>query len=242
MKGSIWFLALSFLVVACSSTKADETVFGNSPDGGTGFSVSNDGQLSWTGGAVEFTPSEGVNVDSITLWLSDYTGWHGQTINVGIYYNSDNAALNPGTATNYPSQQILGFSSAAPNDGSLSSFTFSNPTGIPISNPTGSTLLAEGTPYWLVVTADGKPGNYTLAATWVGGGITTGEAVYDGSDEYDVYDGSFNSSDALPAFTINAVPEPGFAALMSIPLLLGITRTFYRNRKSGTKVSSTKAK
>jgi hypothetical protein len=232
MKGNAWFLAVYFLIVICYSTKADEPVFGNSPDGGTGFSISNYGQLSLMGGAVEFTPFENIYVDSITLWLSDYTGQHGQAIYVGIYYNSDDSALNPGTASNFPGQQILSFSSAAPNDGSTYSFTFSNPTGTPINNPTDSTLLAAGTSYWLVVTSEGRPDGFTSEANWVGGGITTGEAAYDGSDDYKVSGESYDSSCVLPAFTINAVPEPGFAALMSIPLLLGITRTLYRNRKS----------
>jgi hypothetical protein len=230
MKGNARFLVLYFLIVICWSTKADEPVFGDSPDGGTGFSISNYGQLSLMGGAVEFTPLENIYVDSITLWLSDYSGQHGQTIYVGIYYNSDNPALNPGTATNFPSEQILSFSSAAPNDGSPSSFTFSNPTGTPINNPTDSTLLAAGTPYWLVVTSEGRPDGFTSEANWVGGGTTTGEAAYDGSDDYKVSDDSYDSSCVMPAFTVNAVPEPGFAALMSIPLVLGLGRAIYRRR------------
>lgn len=236
MKGSTRFLAVFFLIVICSSTKADEPVFGNSPDGGNGFSISNYGQLSLTGGAVEFTPLENIYVDSITLWLSDYSGQHGQTIYVGIYYNSDDPALNPGTANNFPGQQILSFSPAAPNGGSTYSFTFSNPTGIPVSNPTGSTLLAEGTPYWLVVTSEGRPDGYTSEANWVGGGITTGEAAYDSSDEYNVSGDSYNSSCVLPAFTINAVPEPGFAALISIPLAFGFGRTLYKTGSRSLKL------
>src|SRR5215469_320010 len=141
MKGITRFLIASMLIAICSSMKADEAVFGNSPGNGNGFSISTYGQLSSSGGAVEFTPQQNIYVDSITLWLNYYTGLHGQTIIAGIYDNSDNPAFNPGTATNFPWQQILSFSSPAPNDGSLASFTFSNPTGTPIYNPANSTLL-----------------------------------------------------------------------------------------------------
>lgn len=234
MKGNAEFLFVSFLVILCSSAKADVPVFENSPDDETGFSITVLGQLSSSGGAVEFTPQEDIYVDSITLWLSDYTGQHGQTIIAGLYYNSDDSAFNPGTATDYPWDQILSFSSPAPNDGSLDPFTFSNPTGTPIYNPTGSTLLSAGTPYWLVVTAEVKPdGNHMpVAANWVGGGTPTGEASYDGSDTYNVSGSSFDSSSVVPAFTINSVPEPGFAALMSIPLVFRLGRAFYKRRMS----------
>lgn len=234
MKGNIQFLAIPLLLFLSSSAKADVPVFGNSPDGGPGFSISTLGQLSSSGGAVEFTPSEDIYVDSVTLWLSDYTGQHNQTIFAGIYNNNDNPVFNLGTANDYPWQQILSFSPAAPNDGSLASFNFSNPTGTPIYNPTGSTLLSANTPYWLVVTAEGQPGNnMPVVANWVGGGTPTGEASYDGSDYYNVYGGSYDSSSALPAFTIDIVPEPDFTALMGIPLLIGIAWRFYRNRNSG---------
>lgn len=234
MKGNIQFLVISFLFFLSLSAKADVPVFGNSPDGGTGFSISVLGQLSSSGGAVEFTPQENIYVDSVTLWLSDYNGQHGQTIIAGIYNNNDDHAFNPGTATNYPWQQILSFSSPAPNDGSQEPFTFSNPTGTPIYNPTGSTLLSAGTPYWLVVTAEAKQegNNMAVAASWVGGGTPTGEASYDGSDTYNVYGSSYDSCSVLPAFTINIVPEPGFAALMSIPLFFGFGRAFYKRQTS----------
>ena len=231
VKRNVQFLVLLFLIAICISANADAPVFGNSPGNGTGFNISVYNQLSLYGGAVEFTPQENINLSSVTLWLSGYNGQYGQTINVGIYGNSDNSFYNPGTARNFPWTQILGFSSPAPNDGSLAAFTFSNPYWSPAYNPNGSTFLSANTPYWLVVTSGGRPGNYTCAANWTEGGALTGNAMYNGSDNYNVYGGAFDSSSVMPAFTINTIPEPGFASLMSIPLLFGIVWALKRNRK-----------
>jgi hypothetical protein len=215
------FFALFFIMSL--TAKADVPIFGNSPGDGTGFDVVVYNQLSLSGGAVEFTPRQNINLSSVTLWLSDYTGQYNQTINAGIYYNNcGNSFNNQGTATYFPGALVLGLSSPAPNDGSLAPFTF--------SDPSGSTVLSANTGYWLVVTASGQPGDYLYDSNWVAGETPTGDAVYDRSDNYNVNNGTFDSSSVLPAFTLNAVPEPGSAALMGLSFLLLGGCALYKRR------------
>jgi hypothetical protein len=228
-----WVPAALFLATGVAA-KADVSVFGNSPNGGNGFGIAVYNQLSLSGGAVEFTPSQNIDLSSVTLWLSGYTGQYGQSIYANIWQNS---------SANAPYTPYLSLGSSSHNDGSLAAFTFSSLLANPYTDPTGSTVLSANSSYWLVVTASGQPGNYMAGADWVGGNAPTGPATYDGADNYNVYGGSFSSSSSLPAFSLNSessptflqeVPEPGTTALMSIPAIMGIGRKLYRSRKSGS--------
>jgi hypothetical protein len=219
------------LSATCMVTKADVPVFGNSPNGTSGFNIIIYNTSMDIGAAVEFTPTENINVSSITLWLSGYTGTGGQTMDVGIYSNS---SFQIGTATNTPYTDLLNFTSPGANDGSLAAFTFTNPTGTPGGNPSGSTLLSANTHYWLAIDSQEIQGSgYYGDAVWVTGGTPTGDATYNGSVVYNhLPSTSINTSSITPAFTINAVPEPGFASLMGLPLVFFVGRSVYKRWKS----------
>lgn len=220
--------ALVILLAACLMTKADVPVFGNSTNGTSGINIIVRAGSSIQEAAIEFTPLENIDLSSVTVWLSGYNGMYGQTVFAGIYNNSSGNTF--GNAPNIPGNQLLGFTSPAANDGSLASFTFSNPTGTPY-NPTDSTILSANTPYWLLIGATGEPGSYEDDnQLWTIGGTPTGSAVYDGTVIYSVPGPNYNTSSIIPAFTINAVPEPGVAALLSIPVVFGLGRILYRRR------------
>jgi hypothetical protein len=221
---------MALFVVAALSAKASGPVFGNSPDGGNGFSLVAYNGLSMSGGAVGFTPTENISLTSVTLWLTGFTGQNGQTINVSIWDNSGSAPYAP----------LMTLGAPAANNGSLGAFTFDNPVINPADDPSHSTVLSANREYWLVVTAGDPFGNCLDSSTWVGGGMPTGNAIFDAADSYNVYGGSFCDSSSLPAFAIddpnpgvaNPVPEPGSLALLSIPLLFGLARWFSLRRKA----------
>ena len=232
MKRIAQWISAALFVATCVAAKADVSVFGNSPNDGTGFGVSVYNQLSLSGGAVEFTPSQNINLSSVRLWLSGYTGQYGQSIYANIWLNS---------SANAPYTPYLSLGTSVHNNGSLAAFTFSSLSANPYSDPSGSTILSANSSYWLVVTASGQPGNFMAGANWVGGSAPIGIAAYDGADNYNVYGGSFSASTSLPAFSINEasspivileVPEPNTVALMAIPAVLGIGRKLYRSRQS----------
>ncbi len=184
-----------------------------------------------SGGAVEFTTAVNINLSSVTLWLSGYTGQYGQSIYASIWDNSGSS----------PYESLMSFNSPSHNDGSLSAFTFFNPSVNPYNDPSLSTILSANTTYWLVVTAGGQFGTYS-GANWVGGGTPTGSALFDVTASYNVFGGSFDASTALPAFSLNdsapisitPAPEPSTFALLSIPLLFGMGRLFYNRWKART--------
>lgn len=231
MKLRARFLGALFLLIASLSTKAEGPVFGNSPGSGTGFSIVTYNGLSMSGGAVEFTPTENIDLSSVSIWLSGYTG--NQTIDASIWScnPAGTSSYNPGTASLFPWAPIITLDSAAHNNGSLAEFTF--------SDSSQNSILSANTEYWLVVTSSAHPGNNVNVASWVGGGTPSGDSIFDGADSYNVYGGSFDSSSVISAFCINSnsgsmvpVPEPGSLTLMSIPLLFAMGRLLYIRRKA----------
>jgi hypothetical protein len=226
---------IALLAVAATSiatvltARADAPVFGNSPDGDNGFALSVYNGLALSGGAIEFTPTSNINLSSATLWLSGYTGQYGQSIYANIYNSS---------SAQQPYAPYLSLGTAAHNDGSLAAFTFSSLSANPYNDPSGSTVLSANTAYWLVVTAGGSAGDYMAGANWVGGNTPGGLAIYNGSDNYNVYGASFSPGSTLPAFTLNEstffiqeVPEPGSFSLIAIPALLLLGRALVSSRK-----------
>ncbi len=229
MKRSGQIVGMFLLLLSGLSTKADGSAFGNSPNNGDGFSLVAYNGLSMSGGAVEFTPTQNIDLSSVTVWLSGYTGLYGQSIYASIWDNGGSTPYAP----------IMSFSSPTHNDGSLAAFTFSNPAINLYNDPSHSTILSANTEYWLIVTAGGQNGTIS-GASWVSGGTPSGDAIFDAADTYNVYSGSFAASSTVPAFYINnpnssfinPVPEPSSFALFSIPLLFGMGRLFYNRWKA----------
>lgn len=226
----IALLAVAAVSVATAfAARADVSVFGNSPNGNNGYTLSVYNGLGLSGGAVEFTPTENINLSSVTLWLSGYTGQFGQSIYANIYTSS---------SANQPYGPYLSLASAPHNNGSLAAFNFSSPSANPYNDPAGSTVLTADTTYWLVVTAGGSAGNSMVGANWVGGTTPGGAAILNGVDNYYTYNGIFSPGSTLPAFSLNdstfiiqEVPEPGSLSLIGIPALLLIGSAVVRGRK-----------
>lgn len=240
MKLRAQFLGAIVLAIGCLSMKLEGQVFGNSPDNGTAFSIVTYNGLSMSGGAVEFTPTENIDLSSVSIWLSGNTS--GQTINASIWSSNPagTASFNPGTASLFPWAPVISLDAPSHNNGSPAEFSF--------SDPSKNSILSANTAYWLVITSSGPSGNYIDAASWVNGGTPTGNAIFDGADSYNVYGGAFDASSALPAFSINPgsgssdsgsgslapVPEPSSMTLMTIPLFLAMGRLLYGRWKSNS--------
>jgi hypothetical protein len=231
-------------LIACLAARADEPAFGNSVNGSaSAFSLSTYGQLSLSGGAVSFTPEANIDLTSVSLWLSGYTGQYGQSIDVSLWDSNpaNTGFANTGNAGSFPWSPVITLQSAAANNGSLGEFTF---------DASSSMVLSANTEYWLVVTAGGHAGNNMTGASWIEGGTLAGNATYDGAESYNVYGGAFDTSSALPSFSINtdtdsltavtAAPEPSSMALMIIPFLLLVGRMFY-NRHNAKKLALARA-
>jgi len=226
---------IALLAVAATSiatvltARADEPVFGNSPDGDSGLSIALYNGMSLSGGVVEFTPTENIQLSSVTLWLSGYNGMYGQSIYANIWTSS---------SASQPYAPYISLASAAHNNGSLAAFTFSSPSANPYSDPSGSTVLSADTAYWLVVTSGGSTGDYMTGANWVGGSAPGGIATLDSAEVYNVYNSTFSPGSTLPAFSLNdstffiqEVPEPGSFSLLGIPALLLVAGALARGRK-----------
>lgn len=208
-------LVAALFFIACLSAKADVPIFGNNvlgpPPGGNqllNVGYFNGDVVQFV--VVDFTPTENLNVSSITLWVTGYSTAiePDLNLNVGIYNTSVMGTLTtPGT-------EIAALTGPAPNNGSSAPFTFSD-SGSPIT-------LQANQEYCFEVSGSypGSPplptGNETV--TLEEGDSPTGEAAYDGT-EY--WQGTGPNADAdTPAFTINTVPEPSVSALAFLSVLL----------------------
>lgn len=215
---AIVLLSVALFLISGLQAKSDVPVFGNCHDDDTsafGIAASSSGQAS--GGAVGFTPTEDLSVSSVTLWLNGYTGQNDQSYYAEI---CENYAYSGG---NEPSGIVIAnFACPTPNNGSTKAFTFTDPTG-PVT-------LDNGQEYWLLIygVVPSQPG--FVSSQWIEGGSPLGNAVYDGAESFAGY--SFYNSSATPAFTVNAVPEPGSMTLMIVPAILGAGRKFYKRWKS----------
>ena len=224
----VFFLILTLSLLPAVSP-AQSVIFGNSPIDETGFMVLAQSAANGTGGAVAFTPTQDMTVGSVTVWLTGYTGLdlYGrmtQSFYAGIY--TDNSAYPGfprfGTAANQPFQQVLSLSVPSPNDGSLAGFNFAN------TSP--DTTLHADTTYWLFIYANtGGSLNINNPPHWVGGGALTGNAIYNGSDSF-AFPVGFTPSSAIPAFTINAAPEPGVNALIALSVVCFFGLRFQRRK------------
>jgi hypothetical protein len=216
-----------FLLTAAVSVQADSPVFGNSPGNGTAFSLAFASGNTW-GGAVLFTPSQNIELSSVTMWLSGYTAQCGVTPSVSIYdsYQFPNHVY--GLAS-----EIVSLNTPAANDGSSAAFTFTDSSG---------TTLDAGQDYWLFAYGSWNGnGNFGGASSyWDAGTTPIGAAVLDQSDFFN--NGGLMESGLTPAFSINSdsptvgvVPEPNTLTLLAIPALLGIGRLFYNRQKAEAK-------
>src|SRR5215469_13818151 len=229
VKRTVSFIA-GLLFVTALTVKADSPVFGNSPGGAGAFSLSFANGNTW-GGAVLFTPREDISLSSVTLWLSGYNGQNGITPSVGIYdgFQLPNSMFMMGS-------EVVSLNTPSANNGISGAFTFSD------SSPT---VLKAHQDYWLFAYGlwGGSGANYGGAANyWEAGGSPIGNAIFDQADFFN--NGGLSQTAFIPAFTINsdspgsinAVPEPGIMALLTIPLLFGIGRIVY-NRANSKKLA-----
>lgn len=247
MTNYLRFLTVLWCLLAggfCLNSKGQGS-FGNGPVGGDGFhwSVYNGSTIS--GGAVSFTPTQDINVSSVTLWLTGFSGAYGTKVNAGIYLNQNDPAgfLNGGSARSYPGAAYLTFTTPEHNDGSLAAFTYLNPVANPFNNPSGSMVLSANITYWLLVTPSGPMAGqpYFFGGDWVGGGTPAGDAVYNGAVSADWYNGKYDSSTVMPAFAINSVfspntqispvPEPKTVALLGMFAVCLLLRKVWRQPK-----------
>ena len=219
MKGIGQPLIVLFLLMVCLPAKADHRVFGNSPGSGNCFSLAFESGNTF-GGAILFTPADNITLSSVTMWLTDYNGQNGIIPSVSIY-----TSQQQGLGNYVLGQEIAALDTPAPNDGSTAAFNF--------TNSSGSTLLDANMAYWLFAYGmwTGTTNYAGAICYWEAGSTPTGDAAYNQADSY--VNGSFSGRSSIaPAFVINAVPEPGLAALLSIPMLFGISQQLYRRRKA----------
>lgn len=205
-------VALTTILLPSLLAARAQGIWGNSPTGGGVFGFVANGS-DGSGGAVTFTPLHDFSFSSITIWLSGYTGrdMYGnlnQSFYAGIY--SDGSTVLPDYTNSQPGSLVANLDVPAPNDGSVGAFTF--------ANLSPAAVLQANTKYWLFIYEKTSGSfNYLNYPQWIGGDSPVGDAIYNGS--YSFAHHSFYSSLATPAFTINAVPEPGTKTVFALALL-----------------------
>ena len=204
--------------------EAQGIILGNSPNGGAGFILASDSYVPF-GGAIEFTPSQNFSLGSVTVWLIGYTGLdvYGQSNSLYAQIFGDVIAYPDGPHT--PGALITFLNIPPTNDGSLTPITLSSP----------SIILQANIPYWLLLYAGGAQ----ASMEWVGGNNPVGDATYNCSEYFSDY--GFYPSSATPAFTINAVPEPGQTAMITLSFFcagvyaLRLRRKFAQGKSDSTR-------
>ena len=197
--------------------------FGNSPVPGTAFDFVADGGIAG-GGAVAFTPLSDFPIANITVWLTGYTGLDmygnaNQSFYAGIY--ADQPPVDPGAGDHQPGTLLASLNVPPPNDGSPAAFDFLN-------TAPGLVFQAD-TQYWLFIYEKTSGSfNYDAYPQWVAGDAPAGAATYNGSESFWAF--GFSPSSVIPAFRINAVPEPASSWLLCAGLLIGC---LWRFRRSG---------
>jgi hypothetical protein len=201
-------LTIALSLTTYLSAKADQPVFGNAPDGGGTAYYASWYEYTSSGGAVAFTPTTNITVSSVTLWLTDYNGQNGMSLDAAICNNFEGG----------PGQAVENFSAPTPNNGSTSAFTF--------DSSSGPTTLDAGQEYWLLVYGMGTNPSMPVGAMWDEGQTPGGAAAYDGTQGFN------EPSSETPAFTVNEVPEPSVDKLICIPLLFVFGRMLHARWKS----------
>ena len=201
---------VALVLLAYFTAKADVPVFGNNPLGppAPGDSGLNVGYFNYDvlqQIAVFFTPTENLQVGSVTLWVTGYSGSVAQNLNLNV--GICNTEVLGDTLTNVGTS-IAQLTTPAPNDGSSASFTF--------ADSAGSVTLQENEEYCFLVAGDPvvPHGVSSAMVTLEEGDTPTGDAVYDGA-VYIQSQSSFPDGDT-PAFTINTVPEPSEYVLIGL--------------------------
>jgi hypothetical protein len=186
--------------------------FGNSPVAGTAFDFVADGGIAG-GGAVAFTPSSDFPIASITVWLTGYTGLDmygnaNQSFYAGIYANQP--PVDPGAGDDQPGSLLASLNVPPPNDGSPAAFDF--------LNTAPGLVFQANTQYWLFI-YEKTSGSFNDDSypQWVAGDTPAGAATYNGSESFWAF--GFSPSSAIPAFRINAVPEPASPMILCAGLL-----------------------
>ena len=204
-----WLAALLAGLLGFAAKLPAQGEFGNAPQVtvGSGFEFISDGGGIVSGGAVAFTPTSNLTIGSVTVWLAGYTSSQlPQGLAGGIYANSTNSSQS-----DQPGTLLIDLNAPKPNDGSLATFTF--------VNPSPATALLANAKYWLFIYALSGPGfNQPPYPQWVPGTTPVGKAVYKGASSFGAH--VFSSSPVTPAFTLNPVPEPGLASVVFLGLSL----------------------
>ena len=168
---------------------------------------------------VFFTPLNDILLSSITLNLSEYTGiahsrWNANLelpyqISVEID-DASYAQINWNQSSYIPTTRLSLLANPDPNDGSPVDFTFNCSSGL---------SLQANTTYALQVSVASPDPAYPAYLWWDAGGNPTGSSLYNGS--LINQQGAWQTTSSTPAFSINAVPEPGVLATTAMSFLFG---------------------
>ena len=223
------FLLAVLLLGTRLAVMAQSDFLGNPSNGSlSGFGVGinpnpyNNGITLQYGTAIAFTPLQTFTLNSVTLWLSGYTGANNMSINCYIADDPRDSAHPDGIGAtsplspSYPNNFITQLSSPAFNDGSLAAFNFS-----------GNVTLYANLVYYIYLTGN-DAGNASFGVSLAASDVpSSSNAIYNGTERWqfdiggNLGDSGLNNSYS-PAFEINPVPEPGPTALLAGGSILGL--------------------